>query len=763
MTIAYTDPDDLLPVPFEEGLHNWSASDGLSGSQTLEAVGGVSIVTADGDFGGCLEIVKTSGTQRVRCMDATPMVPGRYLRIRIRIKAISGTLPEVRVAGTPVNSAGAVISGLTAIGSSKSLTGYGTIREVSGIVGTGAREGVDMVWGMDAAEGHFGFDLTGGNGGVVRIDDVIIEDVTALFLPQLVGAVDVRDFGAVGDGSTDDTAAFLAADDAADGRAVYVSPGTYYLSSSLTLEHRVQFSGTLVMPKAAILTLQRNLDLVTYAAAFGSESKGLAKAFQALLNSGSHDTLDLCGRSVQLTEPLDMQGAVPNRDAYATRRIIQNGQIEAANSSAWDDTVVTSVASYDPSNAYFLHSVQNAANIPVGALVEGAGVGREVYVRAVDVASGTVRLNCPLYDAEGTQNFTFRRYKYLLDFSGFGNLAKFAISDIEFRCNGRASGLLIAPAGIGLHIRDCVFTRPKNRGLTSPGEGCQGMMVDRCQFLSDESPLTVPQRVSIAMNATGNDVKIRDNRFVHFKHSIVLAGAGNMISGNHWFQGDSASNGIRSAGLILSKTNCKTTITGNYLDNSYILWANEHDQEPEQSDEFSFGGLTINGNIFTVNDVSNAFRFFIIRPHGVGHFLSGLTMGNNVFRALNGNIERIEEIDTTYSTLKMDRSYNVMVQGNVFNAVTNQIRNPLVLKVDQNTASNTWTVDCGASLPFQGRVRSVEAVIPEGPLTTAGGTIKWATPYAEPEQGSNGDKVKLIWETALKGRVTLTARVDAPI
>jgi hypothetical protein len=46
--------------------------------------------------------------------------------------------------------------------------------------------------------------------------------------------------------------------------------------------------------------------------------------------------------------------------------------------------------------------------VPVGALVEGNGVGREIYVRSKNVSTGEVFLNAPLYDAEGTQNFTFR-------------------------------------------------------------------------------------------------------------------------------------------------------------------------------------------------------------------------------------------------------------------------------------------------------------------------------------------------------------------
>jgi hypothetical protein len=763
MTIAYTDPAALKPSAFEAGLHLWSGGDGTSSSAGLDGVTGAVVVTGDGDFGSCLELVKTQSTQSVRWFTQTELQNGQYLRIRVSLKALSGSLPTVRAAATPVDASGDVVTGLTTYGPENTFDGYGSVIEVSAIIGGGSRDGVDLAWGQAAQAGHFGFDLTGSNGGVLRIDDVVIEDVTALFLPQMVGTVDVRDYGAVGDGITDDSAAFAAADAAANGLEVLVPEGTYRLESDVTFENAVRFAGNLSMPVDAKLVLQKNYDLRSYMDAFTVEAEAFGKAFQALLNNGTHDTLDMCGRRVQLDEPLDVQAMVPNKETYATRRVVRNGQFEAKNSSGWDDTEVTSRATYNPASAYYLSDVENVANIPVGALVEGVGVGREVYVRSVDVAAGSVRISGPLYNAEGTQIFTFRRFKYLLDLSGFSNLAKFGLSDIEFRCNGRSSGLMIAPAGIGMHIRDCVFTRPKDRGLSSPGEGCQGMMVDRCVFLSDESPKLVQERTSIAMNATGNDVKIRDGRFVHFKHSMVLAGAGNLISGNHWFQGDSASNGIRAAGLIISQTNCKTTITGNYIDNNYILWANEHDQYPDQSNEFSFGGLTVNGNIFTVNDVSDAFRFMIVRPHGEGHFLSGVSIGNNVFRALNGNIQRVDDVDTTYAELNWGRTYNVMVVGNVFNAVEDQIRNPLVIKHSQNTAAGTWTVGLGANLPFRATARTVEAVYPEGPLQDDAGTTRWPLSYAEVEQGSSGSDVTLHWETPVKGRVTVTARIDNPI
>ena len=50
----------------------------------------------------------------------------------------------------------------------------------------GQRSGVDMAWGPGAIYGHFGLDMTGPNGGVVRIDDIVIEDITEAFLRDMM-------------------------------------------------------------------------------------------------------------------------------------------------------------------------------------------------------------------------------------------------------------------------------------------------------------------------------------------------------------------------------------------------------------------------------------------------------------------------------------------------------------------------------------------------------------------------------------------------
>jgi len=283
-----------------------------------------------------------------------------------------------------------------------------------------------------------------------------------------------------------------------------------------------------------------------------------------------------------------MQGADPTRTTFATRRVIRNGPFQAESSANWTTDTATSQATYSASNPTRLSNVINVANVAIGSLVTGSGVGREVYVSGRNVGAKLVYLSSPLYDAEGTQSFTFKRFKYLMDFSNYESLSQFVLDDIEFQGNGFASGVMLAPSGLTFHIRDCFITKPKDRGLTSIGTGCQGMMVDRCQFNSNETALDVQQRQSIAMNANANDVKIRNNRIMMFRHFAVLGGATALMSGNHWFQGDTQQNAVRMGGVVVTTPNPSSMICNNYIDNNFIEWTNEHSAEPALGNQFSF-------------------------------------------------------------------------------------------------------------------------------------------------------------------------------
>ena len=94
MNKAITDGLLLMPPEFAGGLDVWSSDDGTPGSATYDGATNAALVPADQDFGGCLELVKTVSTQKLRYMGDTPLLPGCYLRVIARVKAISGNLPN---------------------------------------------------------------------------------------------------------------------------------------------------------------------------------------------------------------------------------------------------------------------------------------------------------------------------------------------------------------------------------------------------------------------------------------------------------------------------------------------------------------------------------------------------------------------------------------------------------------------------------------------------------------------------------------------
>lgn len=762
MNIAITEGIDLMPPSFADGLDAWSSEDGLSGQVNYDSVGTAAYVTGDADFGGCLELVKTASTQKLRSTVETPIIPGVYLRISAKVKATSGNLPSVKIAAWAGSSSSVEVSGLVTEGESVILTSYGEVVEVSAIVGVGDRGGVDMVWGTEPVLGHFGLDLTGGNGGVVRIDDIVIEDVTEVYVRDILAVVDVRDYGAVGDGVTDDSAAFNAADADADGRTVLVPAGVYALDSNVTMDNVTRFVGTVTMPADKRLTLRANFDYPAYYDAFGDPVLAFEKAVQSLFNNSDHDTLDLMGRRIAVDRPIDIQSAIVSPTSYEIRRVVRNGEFYVQDSADWEVGTVTSQAKYSASNPNTLTDVANVANIEVGSLVTGTGVGREVYVTSTNVAAGTVEISLPLWGAPGNQTYTFTRFRYVLDFSGMTKLGRFNLTDIDFKCNGHASALMLPPQGAINQVLNCWFTKPKDRAITSPGRACQGIDIDRCQFLSNESSLKSEERSSVAINLNANDPKIRGCRIAHFGTSIVFAGSGGLIVGNHWFQGDNETEGQRVAGLVLSEPNCKTVVVGNYIDNCYVEWNNEHDEAPDFSSEFGFGGLSMTGNIFMASDAASYSPWIVFKPYGADHFISGLNVTGNTFKAINGSIERAEVVDNSIAEADFSRFRNITFSGNTFNSVGQWTVNPVTVSFTQSTEANVWTLSPGGYLPFGGWLRNLESMASKGDITDDEGTRVYDYPMVSVAEGTDSNQVKLRWSKAVKGAMTVTVRVDNP-
>jgi hypothetical protein len=761
MNKAITQGLALMPPAFSAGLNLWSREDGRPGQASYLGQSGAAFVPNDQDFAGCLELQKTSSVQKLRSFQQIPFQPGLYLRVTARVKAISGALPSVRIAGYAATSNGNNVASAVQVGPATALTAYGTVTTITAIIGSGNRQGVDMPWGIAPVYGHLGLDLTGPSGGVVRIDDITIEDVTSVFHNDMFSWVDVRDYGARGDGITNDAAAFDAADTAAAGKTVVVSPGTYFLGQNVTFDNPVSFQGTVIMPANARLACTRNYNLETYAAAFGTELEGFRRALQALFFFTDHVELDLKGRRVELTAPIDV-AALTGLTSFEQRRVITNGQITAVDGAAWNTVTVTSSATFSASQPLQLSGVANIAAVPVGARISGTGVGREVYVTSKNIAAGTLELSRPLFQT-GTRTLTFSRFQYMLDFSGFAKHSKFEINNIEFLCGGVASCINLGIEGSVFRLNNCTINRPRDKGITSIGRACQDLHIDDCQFFSKEMDEPAQNRTTWVFNANANDIKIRNNRVSRFAGFGVFAGSGGIFIGNHFFGGDDEPSGVRRAGLVITLPNSRSYITGNYIDNCFIELTNEHDQTPNFDNEFTFGGLTITGNNFTMMGAAPSSRFIVITPRGTGHSIAGLVVTGNVFRTLSGNIDRVEAVNSSFASFTSANYRNLVFEGNAFNGVTQVTMSPLIIEHTQNTAADTWVINGTGYMPFGGRARNVTSLVAEGAITTASNAAQYVMPFAVVEQGTGGQSAHLRWPTAVRGRMQVTLRCDNPL
>lgn len=759
MNKAITQGLVLMPPPFSANLALWSREDGRPGQASYAGQPNAAFVPSDQDFAGCLELQKITATQKLRCFQQIPFQPGLYLRVTAKVKAISGPLPSVRIAAWAGNSGGGIVTSADQLGDSVALTAYGQVVTISAIIASGNRLGVNMVWGTQPVYGHFGLDLTGPTGGVVRIDDIVIEDVTSIFHSEMFDWVDVRDYGAVGDGVTNDWAAFDAADAAAAGKTVVVSPGSYYLATHFTFDNPVKFEGTLVMPASQRLSCTRDYDLNTYAAAFGSELEGFRRALQVLFYFTDHVSLDLNGRRIELTAPIDV-AALAGLTNFGQRRVLSNGVLTLAPGSAWNTTTVTSVGTYNTASPTTLSSVANIAAIPVGARISGTGVGREVYVTAKNVGANSLTLSQPLWGGSGTRTYTFARYKYMLDFSGFADLWRFEINEIEFSCNYQASAVNLSTAGSLFRFDRCTFQSPLDRAITSTGKGCQGLVIESCLFNAGtpEPPLEI-----IGFNVNANDAKIRNNRSAYCRHFGVLAGGSHIVIGNHMFPPVIGSPNLGSAGLIFTTTNVRGFVIGNYIDHHFIELSNEHTATPASTSTYTFGGLSISGNLFLSSETSTAFRFIVISPKGANQSITGLSVTGNVFRSSEATIDRVEKVDTTHASLNLGSFRNVVFANNTFNGIAQATVSPLVIEHTQNTSADTWVVDGSVYLPFGGWARNVEAVVMEGPVRNASNVTQWVPHYVEVEQGTNKTLAHLRWPSAVKGKALVTLRCDNPL
>ena len=315
--------------------------------------------------------------------------------------------------------------------------------------------------------------------------------------------------------------------------------------------------------------------------------------------------------------------------------------------------------------------------------------------------------------------------------------------------------------GLAWHIRDCWFTKPRDRGITSIGKGCNGMSLHDNEFLSNEYNTLVQYRKTIAFNTNSNDIKIRNNRAVRFLHFGVLNGGGHITSGNHFWQGDSSVDGERSAGIVLTQKSCKTTISTNYIDNAWIELNNEHDVKSNaDASTRPFGTLSLTCNIFTARDAPVWFTYIHLAPFGNNHTIDGISVVGNTFKTIgSGAIDRVEGLVTSAGSFDHSVTKAVTFVANSFDELVERTESPAVVRVSQAGASTNWTVDLSAKLPFGGQALGVDAVMPQGVTLNSSGASQFVTPTAQLAGNSN---VSIKWPVAVSGAIHMIARVDLP-
>jgi hypothetical protein len=94
--------------------------------------------------------------------------------------------------------------------------------------------------------------------------------------------------------------------------------------------------------------------------------------------------------------------------------------------------------------------------------------------------------------------------------------------------------------------------------------------------------------------------------------------------------------------------------------------------------------------------------------------------------------------------------------------VNQPIMNPVTLVHTQNTTAEAWNVDAGSFVPFGGRIRLVESIVPEAAIVNGASQIRYGAPYATPGTGTFGTQAQLRWGEAVRGKVIVNMRMDVP-
>lgn len=559
-------------------------------------------------------------------------------------------------------------------------------------------------------------------------------------------AVDVRAFGAAGDGKADDSAAFERAAASAGPGGIVVPEGLFRLARDVVLDVPVSCAGRIEQPPGCRLVLRRNLDYPSYAAAFGPEA-ALERAVAGLLAAEGPASLDLRGERIALDRPLDVaRWAGPL--AAGGRKTIRNGTIAAAPGPGWEIEDLRSRARFDPARPGMLSGVAEIERIRPGAAVTGPGLGRGLLVGAIDRETQRARLSRPGWGDADFALYTFRRTGYALDFSGLERLGELGLEDIRLELGDLAGGVLLPARHGRLRATRLAVCAPSGAGLAALG-GDGDLDLDQCRVESGAA------EGALGVSGAGARLRLAGCVFEGFGVAAILGGRGNLVTGCRFAGGGTG----RATALLVTRRDARLQAVGNAFDGCGIDWTDEHEPRFDTGRKAGFGGLGLLGNAFEASDVAAHESWLILRAHRRAQPIRDLAVIGNSFAAWGGGAARAETVCATGAPLDLADMRGINWHGNVCRGVEHPAANPVTREFAVKIPLRVWTLAPRPLLPFGAVPVDVVSVVGID-LRSASGEPVRDSPAAEiaPETG----RVRLRFARPVSGRVRVTLRCDRP-
>jgi|GEM_PF-1241221 len=427
------------------------------------------------------------------------------------------------------------------------------------------------------------------------------------------------------------------------------------------------------------------------------------EAFNVLLNSGRYTELDMEGRRVAIDGVMDF-GAIWEGKPSQGIKTVRNGWFSALTDMSSPSNFTRNVTTTIGKDVI---NISSTDGIAPGMYVSGPAVPRETYIVSVgEDGLGTARINTHAWRTVKDAVHRFQEFDYMFDFKNVSGLSNFRFHNITFDALNKISIIRGPQSGSTMTLSHCILHQPKMRGITFWTSGGSNLQMDNCQGVANKTDRGLPpeERVGVFCTVTTNDCKFRGNYVWQFKHTLVLHGSGNVIVGNHFWQGKNPESEVgpfdtRTASIILTSANNKTNITGNYIDNSWIELANDNTTDLNWP---LGGGVTITGNQFTTVSRIGTYGFIALAPYKPNSSCARISVIGNVFKNVYGGafgaIVPMEKADViivpqgSYGSIDHTQVSQIYWRSNNYGQVKKETASELTVEKFVPAGSETSTV-----------------------------------------------------------------------